>query len=250
MIRKMFAVMMLCFALPVFAGSNLANQDVVEMVKLGLGQQVISAKIDASANHFDTSPDALAKLKHQGVPTAIISKMIEATSSAGPSSTNNGMAPTRAATFDYVGADGAQKEISAVRVTAEMSYRKAWIPFGGGGPETFMFIQGRNASLHTSASPEFITSMDPLNVRLIHLGQKKDREARYVVFSGSTTDREVQVDSKNLGNGTYSIKPLKPLQSGEEYAFLVISDMPAGYGFWTYFAQNASAARAYDFASN
>ena len=250
MIRKIFAAMLLCFALPAFAGNSLGNQDVVEMVKLGLGQQVIDAKIDASANHFDTSPNALSKLKHEGVPTPVISKMIEATGSAGSSNAGNGRTPTRAETFEFVGTDGTQKEISAVRVTAELSYRKAWIPFHVSGPETFMFIQGRHASLHTSANPEFITSMDPLNVRLIHLGENKDREARYVVFSGSTTDREVQVNSRNLGDGTYSIKPIKPLQPGEEYAFLVVSEMPAGYGFWAYFAQNASAARAYDFASN
>ncbi|MEO8810125.1 MAG: hypothetical protein ABI386_07765 [Rhodanobacter sp.] len=250
MMRRIFAVALLCFALPVFAGSSLSNQDVVEMVKLGLGQQVISAKIDASGNHFDTSPKALAQLKHQGVSTAVISKMIEATSSQGSSSPVRGNSSERGKTFEFVGADGTHTELSPVRVTAEMSYRKAWIPFHASGPETFMFIQGRHASLHTSASPEFITSMDPLNVRLIHLGQKKDREARYVVFSGSTTDREVQVDNKDLGNGNYSIKPIKPLEPGEEYAFLVISDMPAGYGFWAYFAQNAAAARAYDFAVN
>ncbi|MEO6800456.1 MAG: hypothetical protein ABI178_11015 [Rhodanobacter sp.] len=248
--RKLLAVLLLCFALPVFAGNSLGNQDVVEMVKLGLGQQVISAKIDASANHFDTSAQALAALKHQGVPSALISKMIEATSSHGSSDTAYGTSANRVATFEFVGADGTHAEISPVRVTAELSYRKAWIPFHVSGPETFMFIQGRHASLHTSSMPEFVTSMDPLNVRLIHLGEKNDRESRYVVFSGSTTDREVQVDSRNLGNGNNSIKPVKPLQPGEEYAFLVVSDMPAGYGFWAYFAQNASAARAYDFATD
>ena len=251
--RKMLAVLLLCLALPAFAAAALDNHSVVEMVKLGLGAQIINTKIDSSPNHFDTSPKALAKLKHAGVSNAIISKMIEASSSSGHSSSGSRLSAdssSRGNTFDFVAAEGTHQPISPVRVTAEMSYRKAWIPFHVGGPETFMFIQGRHASLHTSAHPEFITSMDPLNVRLVHLGEKKDKDSRYVVFSGSTTDREVQVNTKDLGNGESSITPMQPLKSGEEYAFLVVSGMPQGYGFWTYFAQNASAARAYDFNVN
>lgn len=252
--RKIIAALLLCLALPVFADTALDNHAVVEMVKLGLGQQIINTKIDSSPNHFDTSPKALSKLKHAGVSSAIISKMIEASGSGGHSASNASSYASSSSshgnTFDFVAANGSHQAISPVRVTAEMSYRKAWIPFHVGGPETFMFIQGRHASLHTSASPQFITSMDPLNVRLVHLGQKKDKEARYVVFSGSTTDREVQVNTKDLGNGESSITPIHPLQSGEEYAFLVVSGMPSGYGFWSYFAQNASAARAYDFNVN
>lgn len=249
--RKMLVVLLLCLALPAFADSALDNQSVVEMVKLGLGQQVINAKIDASSNHFDTSPKALSKLKHSGVSSAIISKMIEASSSrSSASSSSHANSSSHGNTFDFVAADGSHQTIAPVRVTAEISYRKAWIPFHVGGPETFMFLQGRHAPLQTSASPEFITSMDPLSVRLVHLGEKKDKEARYVVFSGSTTDREVQVNTKDLGNGESSIAPITPLKPGEEYAFLVVTGMPEGYGFWTYFAQNASAARAYDFAVN
>lgn len=246
--RKIFTVLLLWLALPVFAGNRIGNEDIVEMVKLGLEQQIISAKIDASANDFDTSTKALAALRQQGVPAAVISKMIEAGSTQHSSVTASSPVSSRATIFDFVDGTGSKVELSPVRVTSEMSYRKAWIPFHVSGPETFMFIQGRHASLHTSRTPEFVTSMDPLNVRLIHLGQKNERESRYVVFSGSTTDREVQVDNKNLGNDKYGITPIEPLQAGEEYAFLVIDNMPAGFGFWAYFAQNTAAARAYDFA--
>jgi hypothetical protein len=110
-----------------------------------------------------------------------------------------------------------------------------------------MFLKSHHAPLRTSATPAFTTDIDPLTVRLVHLGQHKDRDSRYVVFSGSTTDREVEVTTTDLGNGNYSIKPAKPLQAGEEYAYLVLSQMPAGYGFWAYVAQNAAAAKAYDF---
>jgi hypothetical protein len=241
--RKWIIALALLCAAPLYAAETLDNQAVVEMVKLGLDTQVISAKIDASPNHFDTSPKALARLKHAGVSSALISKMINAGSTighAGPANTSGDRV------IEYVGASGRRAPISPVRVTAELSYRKAWIPFHTGGPETFMYLQGRHAPLRTSTSPEFTTDLDPLTVRLIHLGQKNDQESRFVVFSGSNTDREVEVTSTKLADGNYSIKPSKPLRAGEEYAFLVVAEAPAG-AFWTYFAQNTASSRAYDF---
>jgi hypothetical protein len=241
--RKLISVLLFALAMPAIAATALGNKDVVEMVKLGLDPQVISAKIDASTNDFDTSPQALAKLKHDGVSPALISRMIGASSPTHNASANQASEDE----IQFVDAGGKQVAINPVRVTAEASYRKAWIPFHVGGPETFMFVQGFHAPLRTSATPEFIANMDPLMVRLVHLGENKDHKARYVVFSGSNTDREVEVTTEKLGNGNYSIKPAKPLTPGEEYAFLAVSQMPVGYGFWTYFAQNAAAAKAFDF---
>lgn len=248
--KGLLAALLLGLATPAFAATALDNQAVVDMVKLGLGSEIIGAKIEASPNHFDTSPQALAKLKKAGVPSSLISKMIAATATNTSAASTSGVAASHNSSFEIIDASGQRTSISPVRVTAELSYRKAWIPFHVGGPETFMFIDGRHAPQHTGSKPRFITNMDPLSVRLIHLGEKKDREARFVVFSGSTTDREVQLTSKDLGNGEYSLEPKAPLQAGEEYAFLAMSEMPAGYGFWAYFAQNAAAARAYDFGVN
>lgn len=233
-------------AAPVFADSGvLDNQGVVEMVHLGLSQQVITAKIESSPTAFDTSPKALAKLKRAGVPANILTVMIEAGSGGGNANTMDA-APANGS-VQFVAADGSHHAISPVRVTAEISTRKAWIPFYHGGPETFLFIDGRHAPLHTSGSPVFVTNMNPIDVRLVHLGEKKDRDARYVVFSGSTTDREVQVNTKQLGNGTWQVTPAAPLLSGEEYAFLVSPNLPAACGFWTCFAQYAGTSEAYDF---
>lgn len=226
-------------------GGVVDNQAVVQMVKLGLGEQVIEAKIHASPTAFDTSPEALAKLKHEGVPSDIITAMVNAGSGGGAASA--GAAPANAS-FQFVSASGTHQAMSPVRVTAEISHRKAWIPFYHGGPETFLFIDGRHAALHTGASPSFVTNLNPINVRLVHLGEKDDREARYVVFSGSTTDREVQVSTQQLGNGTWQVKPAAALKPGEEYAFLVSTQLPVGCGFWTCFAQYAGTSEAYDFS--
>src|SRR5579872_5162082 len=51
---------------------SLANQDVLELLKAGLGADIITAKIKASVCSFDTSPAALKNLKDARVPDAVI----------------------------------------------------------------------------------------------------------------------------------------------------------------------------------
>src|SRR5439155_124807 len=54
------------------AASSLSNRDVVEMVKAGLGAEIIVAKIKATSCVFDTSPSSLTELKQAGVPESVI----------------------------------------------------------------------------------------------------------------------------------------------------------------------------------
>jgi hypothetical protein len=52
--------------------AKLENNDILDMVKAGLPEEVILAKIQGSPCNFDTSPAALASLKSAQVPNAII----------------------------------------------------------------------------------------------------------------------------------------------------------------------------------
>ncbi len=56
----------------------LNNNDVVGMVKAGIGSEIIVAKIKASSCAFDTSPEALKRLKSAAVPDAVILAMVQA----------------------------------------------------------------------------------------------------------------------------------------------------------------------------
>jgi hypothetical protein len=62
----------------------LKNQDVLEMLKMGLTQDVVLAKIKNSACRFDTSPSALQQLKSASVPDEIILAMVQAVSTSSP----------------------------------------------------------------------------------------------------------------------------------------------------------------------
>ncbi|HEY0077762.1 MAG TPA: hypothetical protein VGB73_03880 [Pyrinomonadaceae bacterium] len=58
----------------------LTNQDVLDMLKAGLSQEVVVAKIKSTSASFDTSPAVLQELKAAGVPEAVILAMVQAPS--------------------------------------------------------------------------------------------------------------------------------------------------------------------------
>jgi hypothetical protein len=58
--------------------STMKNAEVVELVKSGLSESIVIAKIKGSKTEFDTSSTALVKLKESGVSDNLILAMIEA----------------------------------------------------------------------------------------------------------------------------------------------------------------------------
>jgi SH3-like domain-containing protein len=55
----------------------LTNGDVVDMLKAGLSQEIVIAKINASVCEFDTSPTTLKDLKTANIPDAVIVAMVQ-----------------------------------------------------------------------------------------------------------------------------------------------------------------------------
>jgi len=60
----------------------MSNDDVIKMVKGGLGEPTVIQAIRAAEPGFDTSPDGLLKLKQGGVPDKIIQEIIARGSAA------------------------------------------------------------------------------------------------------------------------------------------------------------------------
>jgi hypothetical protein len=67
--------------------AGLTNEDVVKMVQAKLGDSLIVTKIKSSPCKFDTSTDALIKLKQAGVSDAVMQAMAEAGATAASPST-------------------------------------------------------------------------------------------------------------------------------------------------------------------
>ena len=57
-------------------GATLQNQDVIKMVKAGLDDSLIIAKIGSSKCQFDTSTDALIQLKQSGVSSIVLKAIV------------------------------------------------------------------------------------------------------------------------------------------------------------------------------
>jgi hypothetical protein len=60
----------------------LGNADVIKLVKAGLPETLIISKIKSASCDFDTSPDALIKLKGAGVSDKILEAMVQAPSAS------------------------------------------------------------------------------------------------------------------------------------------------------------------------
>ncbi|WP_343525714.1 hypothetical protein [Sphingomonas sp.] len=58
---------------------------VVTLIRAGLGEEAVIAKIKASPNRFDLGTDQLIALKTQGVPSAVIAAMLSASQEGGVS---------------------------------------------------------------------------------------------------------------------------------------------------------------------
>jgi len=72
--KILFAVLA---ALPLLAlAAPMTNEDVIKMVKGGLGDSTVLQAIDGAEPAFDTSPDGLVKLKQGGVSEAVIQRIL------------------------------------------------------------------------------------------------------------------------------------------------------------------------------
>lgn len=60
-----------------FAQQQLNNQDVINLIKSGLGESIVIAKIKQTGGNFDTSPASLRELKSQKISESVILAMIE-----------------------------------------------------------------------------------------------------------------------------------------------------------------------------
>lgn len=73
---------LLLFAASAFAQETLTNDDIIALSKGGVSDRVIIAKIDATANKFDTSTAALVKLDEADVSDTVVAAMIKKSAKA------------------------------------------------------------------------------------------------------------------------------------------------------------------------
>ena len=245
--RPLFLVVALAVSLlaapstALFAQETLSNQSVVEMVKAGLSERVIIAKIRTSPTKFDTSTDALIALKKNGVSEkvieAIMSPPAPPAASAAPTAPPAapagsvamapppvaGYAPSRPTVFLVVGG----KEVELTASGGEVQRNRT--PYSR---STELVIAGNKAKNRTAErQPVFVVTSEPGEMPLVRLDPgKSDRNLKIgsgsrVPYGGSTSSRGVrsedmiEVSAERDTRGFYRIKPRAPLAPGE-YGFV------------------------------
>lgn len=75
MMKRFLGLLLLALPLAALA-APMTNDDVIKMVKGGLGEATVLQAIEGAEPGFDTSPDGLVKLKQGGVSDAVIQKIL------------------------------------------------------------------------------------------------------------------------------------------------------------------------------
>ena len=73
---KRFFLVFLCAAPLLAYAAPMTNDDVIKMIKGGLGEATVIQAIDGAEAGFDTSPDGLVKLKQGGVSDNVIQRIL------------------------------------------------------------------------------------------------------------------------------------------------------------------------------
>jgi hypothetical protein len=216
------------------AQEALTNQSIIDMVKAGLSERVIIAKIRNSPTNFDTQTDALIALKKNGVPEKVIEAIMSpsAPAAAAPAPAGNvamtppaaAPGPSRPTVYQIVGG----KEVELMAAGSEVQRNSSRY-----SRSTEVVIAGNKAKFRTAErQPVFVITAAPNDLPLVRLDPgKSDRNLKVgggsrVPYGGSTTTRGIRgedlvdVDVERDSRGFYRVKPKAPLAPGE-YGFVV-----------------------------
>lgn len=222
--------------LPLSAEEVLSNQSVINMVRAGLPESVVIAKIRTSANKFDLSSDALIALKRDGVPDRVLDAMmgqgtgpassvgppparsrIPRIKTAPPGASFGGSRVLRPGIYQVVG----DQYISLPATQGDIEDTDAMFT-----SKRELVLPGRRAQYRiTDRQPTFVSSRGKMIlVRLKPGDAHEDRNLKYMngYFFGSkigfSSDDVVKVTTEKDARGLLIIRPEHPLEPGE-YGF-------------------------------
>ena len=237
-------------------GQTMTNADVLKLVQAKLSDGLIVSKIDASKCGFDTSTDAILKLKSQGVSDAVIEAMVNcgkppvhpSTSAAAPSDPNNPLSPHSPGIYWFekgkTGEEMARLEASSYQGSKSSGMFTAGMSMGFKKAKWKARLEGAHAALRIpDPSPVFwfyfpsagqgfgqsgipAQASKPEDFALARMeGNKNDRElvvGEAGMLGNSTgvpSGDIVAVNVQNVSPGIYKVVPSKPLDPGE-YCFV------------------------------
>ena len=236
----------MCLSLPAsisLAQEVLTNDSVVQMVKAGLPEAVVIAKIKSTATKFDLKTDSLVNLKKAGVSD----KVLEAMVAAGSGSPTAGAMPAAPAPAVAAGALKNQEVIYQlvgdryVEMFATSANLETNMAFFQSKSE--VVLEGRKAQYRTTEKrPVFLSTYSSTDAPLVRLkpgDAHNDRNLKigsgaFMPFGGTQkmgvrNEDKIAITIERDPRGFYRVTPAAPLPPGE-YGFILATGFGAGSG--------------------
>ena len=209
------------------AGLEVDNARVVAMTKVGLGDEVIIARIKTSSCRFALSDDDLLALKRGGVSDKVIAAMLEAS----------------VLTKARVSVDGWPLELRSLAQSKVVGGLGKNLSLGIKSTRTKAFLEGRHANVYAAPNPTIILQLpadDSVdNCILVRMASKGDRRELEVAppsaLAGAgariRTEGAIRTSAKPLGGRRYQLTPAKRLKRGE-YMLYILGSADANKGIY------------------
>ncbi|HUP35359.1 MAG TPA: hypothetical protein VNC82_07915 [Candidatus Limnocylindria bacterium] len=222
----------------------LTNDSVIQMVKAGLPEAVVIAKIKGTATKFDLKTDSLVGLKKAGVSDKVLEAMLAAGSaSAAPTTAMPAPpAPTPAAgalrTQDVIYQLVGDKYVEMFATSANLETNMAFFQ-----SKSEVVLEGRKARYRTNdKQPVFLSTYSSTDAPLVKLkpgDSKDDRNLKigsgaFMPFGGTQkmgvrNEDKIAINIERDARGFYKMTPATPLPPGE-YGFILATGFGAGSG--------------------
>ncbi|MBV7535657.1 hypothetical protein KW842_07765 [Duganella sp. sic0402] len=257
-ISVLLSALLACMS--VHAAEPTANAEIIKLLEAKMPESVVLGAIDKSTARFDTSANALIRLKDKGASAAVLNAVLGAGSGGAKTAASKPAAASNERNPEVVSVvvDGNESQMQYI-IPQQRTAARA---LGFGGVATYAQLNGTNAQLQiANPSPEFIVSV-PKNAQpqnyLTLANFAVGKNAREVMIGGGymsystgihkdrvrAVKTEVLPDQSRAKEGFVLVKvsPEAPLSKGE-YALVLYTGEIRSIG---YFAQAANSY--YDFS--
>ena len=222
----------------------LTNDSVIQMVKGGLPEAIVIAKIKSTATKFDLKTDSLLNLKKAGVSDKVLEAMVAAGSSTPAPSTAMPAPPAPAVaagglkTQDVIYQLIADKYVELFATSANLETNMAFFQ-----SKSEVVLDGRKARYRIKdKQPIFLSTYSSTDAPLVKLkpgDSNDDRNLKigsgaFMPFGGTQkmgvrNEDKIAINIERDARGFYKVTPASPLPPGE-YGFILATGFGAGSG--------------------
>jgi len=226
----------------------LTNDSVIQMVKGGLPEAVVIAKIKSTPSKFDLKTDSLLSLKKAGVTDKILEAMVSAGSGGAAASSSSaaatpappapalaaGALKTQDVIYQLVGGKYVEMFATSANLETNMAFFQS---------KSEVVLEGRKAQFRISdKQPVFLSTYSSTDAPLVRLkpgDEHNDRNLKigsgaFMPFGGTQkmgvrNEDKIAVTIERDPRGFYKVTPSAALPPGE-YGFILATGFGAGSG--------------------